>query len=293
MNADIVALPVQQGSTAVIPYYEQKETLIAVRNLCVRYGEKVVLRDVNIEIKNIIRPGSGIEQGQVVALLAPSGMGKTQLFRCIAGLQTPTVGEVCLTANNTPVKPGMVGVVPQDYPLFMHRTVLGNLKVAAHAKGLSRKDAIAAAMKILTYFGIEQLAGSYPGQVSGGQRQRIAIARQILSSDHFLLMDEPFSGLDILAKNALIRMILELSLSHEQETLIVTTHDIASAIAIADRVLILGRDHDAEGKPIPGAFVKYDYNLINEGLAWQPNVSELPRFTEIVRHIEHDIFKTL
>lgn len=293
MNADVVALPVRGNTAPVIPYYELKETLITVDKVTVQYGPKVVLRDVNIAVKNHVRPNSNITQGQVVALLAPSGMGKTQLFRCIAGLQKPTNGEVLLTANNVPVRPGMVGVVPQDYPLFMHRTVLGNLKVAARAKGLSRADAHTESMKMLEYFGLEHIAKSFPGQISGGQRQRIAIARQILSSDHFLLMDEPFSGLDVLAKGALTRMILELSVRHEQETLIVTTHDIASAIAIADRVLILGRDHDAEGKPIPGAFVKYDYNLIDQGLAWQPNVTELPRFTEIVRHIEHDIFKTL
>lgn len=293
MNAQIASLPKQQVIQTVIPNYESKETLIGARNIHVRFGDKVVLRGVNIEIKNLIRPGSGIEQGQVVALLAPSGMGKTQLFRCIAGLQKPTEGEVLLTANNTPVKTGMVGVVPQNYPLFVWRTVLGNLQLAARAKGLSQSDAKTEAMKMLAYFGLEHIAKNYPSEISGGQQQRVAIARQILSSDHFLLMDEPFSGLDILAKESLIRKILELSIRHEQETLIVTTHDITSAVSIADRVLILGRDHDQAGNPIPGAYVRYDFNLINEGLAWQPNVTTLSRFTEMVRYIEHDIFKTL
>lgn len=293
MNAQVAPLPRPEGITTVIPYYEPKETLIAARGIHVRYGENVILRGVNVEIKNLVRTGSGIEQGQVVALLAPSGMGKTQLFRCIAGLQSPTEGNVLLTANNTPVKPGMVGVVPQNYPLFPWRTVLGNLTLAARARGFSRSDAKAEAMKMLACFGLEHIANNYPGEISGGQQQRVAIGRQILSSDHFLLMDEPFSGLDILAKDALIRKILELSVRHEQETLIVTTHDIPSAIAIADRVLILGRERDGDGNIIPGAFVKYDYNLVDEGLAWQQNVTELPRFNEVVRHIEHDIFKTL
>ena len=293
MSGTVVALPERGKPAVAIPHYESKETLIAAKNIHVRYGEKVVLRGVNVEIKNYVRPNSDISQGQVIALLAPSGMGKTQLFRCIAGLQKPTEGEVLLTADNTPVKPGMVGVVPQNYPLFPWRTVLGNLKLAARAKGLSRKDAHAEAMNMLASFGLEHIAKSYPGEISGGQQQRVAIGRQIISSKHFLLLDEPYSGLDCLAKNTLIRLLLELSVRHEQETLIVTTHDIPSAITMADRVLILGREYDGEGKPIPGAFVKYDYNLIEEGLAWQPDVTELPRFREIVHHIEHDIFKTL
>src|SRR5579862_7281517 len=176
--------------------YELKECILKVDHVSVKLGGLPILRDVNVEIRDIVRPG--MNQGQVVALLAPSGMGKTTLFKALAGLDVPDEGQVLLGTSSQPVERGMVGVVAQNYPLFAHRTVAGNLAVASRQAGMSGSHAKDQSMELLTRFGLADQAHKYPVQLSGGQRQRVAIAQQFMCSEHFLLMDEPFSGLDLL-----------------------------------------------------------------------------------------------
>lgn len=133
----------------------------------------------------------------MVGFLGPSGIGKTQLFRIIAGLTQPTSGFVVLNSMNRSVQAGEVGVVAQSYPLFEHRTVLSNLLLAAAQKEKDGKVARDKAVDYLEKFELAERRNLYPAQLSGGQRQRVAIIQQILCSEHFLLMDEPFSGLDM------------------------------------------------------------------------------------------------
>src|SRR5437762_2951298 len=104
------------------------DTLLKVEGVSVTLGGMPILRDVNLEIKDVHR--EGFTQGQVVGLLGPSGMGKTTLFRILAGLDAPDTGSVLIEKEGKPVERGMVGVVAQSYPLFNHRTVRGNLLVA-------------------------------------------------------------------------------------------------------------------------------------------------------------------
>src|ERR1700744_6253975 len=104
--------------------YSLAERLLTIENLSVTY-DKPILHDINLSINNIVRPN--MVQGQVVALLGPSGIGKTQLFRCIAGLQKPTNGKVMLNGTAHEVQAGQVGVVQQHYPLLNHRTIISNL----------------------------------------------------------------------------------------------------------------------------------------------------------------------
>jgi NitT/TauT family transport system ATP-binding protein len=169
------------------------ETLIAIEHVDAVVGGTAVLRDLDVAIKNIIRPD--VAQGQVVGVLGPSGIGKTTLLRLLAGLDPPTRGRVLVTSpdgQQVPVRPGMVGVVHQTYPLFEHRSVLGNLLVAARCGGASRDRAMA----LLERFGLAERSGAWPGELSGGQRQRVAIAQQLVRGHVYVLMDEPFSGLD-------------------------------------------------------------------------------------------------
>ena len=105
------------------------DTLLKVDHVSLSYDGKVILRDVNAEIRDIVR--DDCTQGQVVGFLGPSGIGKTQLFRIIAGLNQPTSGQVLVNSTLTPVKAGMVGVVAQNYPLFENRTIFSNLMLAA------------------------------------------------------------------------------------------------------------------------------------------------------------------
>ena len=111
------------------PSYSLGKTLLKIESVCLEYDGRPVLKNVNAEVRDIVVPGK--VQGQVVGVLGPSGCGKTTLFRIIAGLNAPTSGRVTVNGLDRPVRAGEVGVVAQSYPLFEHRTVLGNLMLAA------------------------------------------------------------------------------------------------------------------------------------------------------------------
>ena len=266
------------------PYpYTVRERLLTIEGLCVRY-DRPILEGVSGVIDNIHR--DGLQQGQVVGLLGPSGIGKSQLFRCIAGLQRPSAGSVRLNGGGREVQPGDVGVVAQNYPLFHHRTVWGNLMVAATRRGADARDAKQRCLALLEAFGLADQAQCYPQALSGGQRQRVAIAQQLLCSSHFLLMDEPFSGLDPLAKTQVCDTILRVSTADELNTIIVVTHDIEAAVRICDTLWVLGRERDAEGRPVSGASIRETYNLAEMGLAWHEDIEAMPEFVELTTHLK-------
>ena len=133
-------------------------------------------------------------------MLGPSGIGKTTLVRVMAGLDAPARGRVTIAGD--PVRAGMVGVVHQSYPLFAHRSVLGNLLVAARGP-----DPEARAHTLLERFGLADHMHAWPCELSGGQRQRIAILQQLLCGHMYVLLDEPFSGLDPLSRNATCELL--------------------------------------------------------------------------------------
>ena len=267
---------------AALPY-RIGARLLTIEKLCLSYNAPV-LANVSESIDDLIR--DELTQGQVVCLLGPSGIGKTQLFRCIAGLQAPSSGGVYLNGAKTAVTPGEVGVVAQDYPLLPHRTVLGNLMVAATRKIRDEKEAQQRCMNLLAEFELSDKALAYPAALSGGQRQRIAIAQQLLCSSHFLLMDEPFSGLDPRAKGKVCETILKISTLDELNTTIIVTHDVEASITVADTIWLLGRDFDTQGKPIPGARIKFKYDLIERGLAWHQGIEQTPEFFALSRELK-------
>ena len=258
--------------------YTTGERLLTLDNVCVRY-DRPILEGVSGHIDNIQR--EGLNQGQVVCLLGPSGIGKSQLFRCIAGLQRPTSGSVRLNGQQRSVAPGEVGVVAQNYPLFNHRTVWGNLMLAARRHGRDEVTAADACLALLEKFDLVDSAKCHPMMLSGGQRQRVAIAQQLLCSSHFLLMDEPFSGLDPLAKSRVCETLIDVSTTHELNTIIVVTHDIESAIRISDTLWLLGRNRDASGQPTGGASIQETYDLAGTGLSWDPDIESRAEFREL------------
>jgi|SRR6478736_1523660 len=299
------------------PYdYELKSTLVTIQNLSMVYDGKQILKPINAEVKDIVRPTSGITQGQVIGILGPSGIGKTQFSRCLAGLQKPTTGGVTVEVElpdgsvvQKPVTAGLVGMVAQNYPLFEHRTILGNLLVALEhmkapkAKGLdalkdwfgcgpAKKARLEKVREYLNTFGLADKANLYPSQLSGGQRQRVSIIQELLSSEHFIIMDEPFTGLDPIMKDKVCDLIQKVSTLNEKNTLFVVAHDIASLVAISDCLWLFGRDFDEHGAPIPGAYIKKQYNLIERGLAWRPNIAATREFTDFVSEVK-DQFRTL
>jgi len=265
--------------------YEYKETILKIENVSLKLGDNQILRDCNVEIKDVVRPGH--TTGQIIGFLAPSGMGKTKFFECLAGIRKPDTGTVLVGGENglKPTKIGRVGVVQQNYPLFMNKTVGANMRAAArgYANKGERDDRI---NDVLTKFGLIDRKKYYPAMLSGGQKQRAAVAQQILCSNNFLLMDEPFSGLDINMISEVSGLIKEVAHMHELNTIIIVSHDINSTVAISDTIWMMGRDRDDDNKIIPGAKIKHKYNLMKRGLAWRDDVESLPEFNDLISEIK-------
>jgi ABC-type nitrate/sulfonate/bicarbonate transport system ATPase subunit len=261
---------------------ERREVLLTVDHVDADRGDRPVLRDVSVAVRNLVR--SDVDgQGQVVAVLGPSGVGKTTLLRLLAGLERPVRGQILLGAAQRPVEVGEVGVVHQHYPLFEHRTVLGNLRVAAARRGWSRAELDERATALLARLDLGGHAEAWPAALSGGQRQRVAIAQQILSGHTFVLLDEPFSGLDPRSRSRTCGLITELAGMGEHNTFIVVTHDVREAVKVADTLWLLGRDprEGAVGSTIVG-----QYDLVERGLTWRADVERTAAFADTVRELE-------
>jgi NitT/TauT family transport system ATP-binding protein len=273
----------------IVPYI-YRDTLLKIDKISVSYGDRQILRDLSAEVKDIYIEGR--TTGQIVAFLGPSGMGKTTLFRIIAGLERPTSGQVLVGTQGSfaPVRVGQVGVVAQNYPLFAHRTVLGNLCRPLVEHGIKNPEPVA--MEALKDFEIEDKAHLYPCQLSGGQKQRVAILQMILCGERTILMDEPFSGLDLIKLEKAFELIQKAANLDDLNTIIVVTHDVTAAVSIADHIWMLGRDRDAQGNIIPGARIVETYDLLERGLCYEKGAVTNPRFAETIREIK-ERFRTL
>jgi ABC-type nitrate/sulfonate/bicarbonate transport system ATPase subunit len=244
----------------------------------------VVLKDLSLRIRDI----KG--KPQIISLLGPSGAGKTTALRIIAGLDKPSAGCVMLSeGEGKPLREarvGDVGVVFQRYPLFEDINVLDNLVEPAVRTGMPKQEARDKALRLLDEFDMVKQGLAWPLQLSGGQRQRVAILQQLMRDRHFIILDEPFSGLDPVNITNVIDLIVQTANRHTLNTFVIVTHDVTSALIVSDTVYLLGRERDAKGQPVPGARVMKQYDLIAEGLAYQPAIEDLPRFSEIRKEIK-------
>jgi NitT/TauT family transport system ATP-binding protein len=259
-----------------------EDVLLDVAGVKLRLGDNLVLDGVSFQIIDRVREGE--ITGQVVALLGPSGVGKTRLFRIIAGLDAPHAGKV-RGQNGADLFAGSVGVVFQDYPLLKHRTVLDNLVTAGVIAGMSTSAAGARGKELLGKFKLSDRADFYPAQLSGGQRQRVAIAQQIVAPRRLLLMDEPFSGLDPAALEDVTKLIVDVANLHELNSILLVTHDIRAAMIVSDTMHFLGRDRK-DDKIVPGAKIQGTIDLVERGLAWRKDVHELPEFSVLEKEIK-------
>ena len=243
----------------------------------------VALREFSLTIND------NKDKPQIVSLLGPSGSGKTTALRIVAALDKPTSGCVMITNGEVnkmrPVRVGDVGVVFQRYPLFEDLNVLRNLTEPAIRRGMDAKEAKDKALKYLDEFDLVKQGLAWPVQLSGGQRQRVAILQQLMQERHFIILDEPFSGLDPVNIINVINLISRIANQHTLNTFIIITHDVTSALIISDNVYLLGRERDEKGEPIPGGRIMKTYDLVAEGLAYRPDIEDIPRFAEIRKEI--------
>jgi NitT/TauT family transport system ATP-binding protein len=180
-----------------------------------------------------------IEASEFLCIVGPSGCGKSTLLNIIAGFLTPTAGEI--RVGDKPVRGyGMDrGVVFQDFAqLFPWRTALGNVAFGLEMKGVARPERERIALEQLRLVKLENFARAYPHHLSGGMQQRVAIARALAYNPAVLLMDEPFAALDALTRDDMQRLLAEVWRA-TRKTVIYVTHNVAEAVYLADRVLVM------------------------------------------------------
>ena len=207
--------------------------LLEVAKISQSYSKKTVVNNLSF----------GLNKGVIGCLLGPSGCGKTTVLRCIAGFEPIGGGEILLngvrvSSSGFSLQPEQrhIGMVFQDYALFPHLTVIANIVFGLHY--MSRTERSERAAEMLEIVGLKDVATNYPHELSGGQQQRVALARALAPKPDLLLLDEPFSNLDVNLRERLSLEVREI-LKSQGTTAILVTHDQNEAFAIADEIGVM------------------------------------------------------
>jgi polar amino acid transport system ATP-binding protein/sulfate transport system ATP-binding protein/NitT/TauT family transport system ATP-binding protein len=259
--------------------YTKDETLLEVKDLSFTIDGNEILNNINFSVQDIHRPG--VIQGQVLSIVGKSGIGKSTLLNCLSGICKPTTGSIVIEEKiNTHL--GEMGVVFQDYYIYPWRRVSKVLYLATIKNPLIKEtDRKAEVEKIVTEFNLGEHLNKFPCQLSGGQRQRVAIAEQILNGSEFLLLDEPFSGLDLIMLEKVFDTLIKVSMLDEKKTIIIISHDLSNCMALSDTVHILNKPNLEKG-----ATIVKTIDLAERGLAWTPGVKDLPAFRETLNEVK-------
>ena len=231
----------------VIEGEEPRDTAYAVEMTGVSkwFGEFQALRDVTLKVS----------QGEKIVICGPSGSGKSTLIRCVNGLETHEAGRIVVDGielgndvRQVERIRAEVGMVFQSFNLFPHLTVLDNLALApCWVRRMPRAEAERRALELLERVKIKDQAAKYPGQLSGGQQQRVAIARALAMNPRLMLFDEPTSALDPEMVKEVLGVMMELA--RQGMTMLVVTHEMGFARAVADRVIFMDRGEIVEEAP--------------------------------------------
>lgn len=221
------------------------EALLEIEHLTKSYGDNLILNDLSLTVHH----------GEVIVVVGPSGCGKSTLLRCINALEPIQGGSVKLQGENIepgskklPLQRQKIGMVFQSYELFPHLTVLQNILLAPEKVQKRRKDEVEAeARALLARVGLSDKAESYPRQLSGGQKQRVAIVRALCMHPDILLFDEVTAALD----PEMVREVLDvmLDLAKQGRTMVIVTHEMQFARAVADRVVFIDGGKILEDAP--------------------------------------------
>ena len=218
------------------------ETILEIKDLKKSFGDTPILQGLSLKV----------QKGEVVVILGPSGCGKSTLLRCINGLESIQAGDILLDGQSITKNQKdfhlvrqKIGMVFQSYELFPHLDVLQNLILGpTKAQGRAKEEVIKEAEELLERVGLLEKKHSYTRQLSGGQKQRVAIIRSLLMHPEIILFDEVTASLD----PEMVREVLELinDLAQEGRTMILVTHELQFAQAIADRIIFLDQGIIAE-----------------------------------------------
>lgn len=257
--------------------YNTKDTILKIENLSAGYKDKhgntkLIIKDISFSEQDITR-NDFAATGQTIAFIGRSGRGKSTLFKALTGLLIPETGDVMVAdllgeskLELKKVVEGDVGFVDQKYTIFRHKTVEQVCKYALRKSKLSKAEKSALIDEYLNDWGLSLHRKKYSCELSGGQRQRAAIIEQMLTSKHFMILDEPFSGLDVGNIEKVKESFNKILSSNEYNTIIFSTHDIRLAVELADSIYIVGFP---EGTTDYSTIVSH-YDMKSLGLAWKP-----------------------
>lgn len=207
---------------------------------------KIEVRDLTKSFGSVAAVGGvsfHVQEGELLGLLGPSGSGKTTVLRLIAGLETPSSGDIFIDGrrvNDVSVQERNIGFVFQHYALFKHLTVFGNIAFGLRIKKWDRPAIDRRVEELLTLMSLEGLGNRYPHQLSGGQRQRVAIARALAPRPSVLLLDEPFGAVDAKVRQELREWLIRL---HDElnVTSLFVTHDQEEAMEVSNRIIVFSK----------------------------------------------------
>jgi len=210
-----------------------------------------------------------MEASEFLCLVGPSGCGKSTLLNIIAGFLAPTAGEILIGGKAISGHGLDRGVVFQDFAqLFPWRTALGNVAFGLEMKGVPKQERDEIAMQQLRLVKLERFANSYPHHLSGGMQQRVAIARALAYNPAVLLMDEPFAALDALTRDDMQRLLADVW-RETRKTIIYVTHNVAEAVYLADRVVVMTPHPGTVKTEVPIALKRPRDPLSHEFLDYQ------------------------
>ncbi len=206
---------------------------LEAKDLCKRYGQKEVVSSVSIKM----------QRGEIIGLLGPNGAGKTTTFYMLTGIVKPTLGQVFLNNKEISALPlfrrARIGLsyLPQESSVFKKLTVYQNLQINLEHTHISRKEQKAKAYELLDEFGLTRLEKSYASYLSGGERRRLEIARCLIRNPEFVLLDEPFAGIDPLAVDDIQQIISHLK--QKGIGVLISDHNVRETLEICDRSYLM------------------------------------------------------
>lgn len=247
------------------------EKILSIEHLCKNYqsknSETVAIEDFSFDLNN----------GEFVAIVGPSGCGKTTILSILAGLLNKTGGNIVMQENLK------IGYMLQQDALFNWRTILNNCLLGLEINNCLSEKNIENVKNLLNTYGLNDFINSYPNSLSGGMRQRVALIRTLATNPDILLLDEPFSALDYQTRLAVADDVYKI-IKSEKKSAIMVTHDLAEAISMADRVIVLTK------RP---AHIKNIYNIEFEERLSPLEIRKTNKFFDYYDLIWKDIDKNV